>query len=210
MELVSQVVGTSRATMAVIDSKERTTRPVSCLLKLRLDYVQNDWYSIFVVISNNALVSVSSIWSDNTIPLASKFSRFIWLYKGNNWWIELIHNASASYLILICLIVSSQKDVWCEATRIVVWTLLRQKLSVSISRVWWARIVAASISHRTKLLFNNTVRIWGTLGIIHCAIPAAWCQHALRGFGGMWLRMLLVLASIALITCWLLTSKGPQ
>ena len=52
MQLVSKIIGTGRAPMAVIHPKERTPRPELVVFKLRLDYVQNYRYSVFIVIPN--------------------------------------------------------------------------------------------------------------------------------------------------------------
>lgn len=44
--------------MSVIHCKKRTSRPLINLLKLRLDDIENDTDSVFVVVSHNTLMSV--------------------------------------------------------------------------------------------------------------------------------------------------------
>lgn len=61
MKLVSKEIGTSCASVSIVDCEEWAARPVFDLFKLWLDDVQNNWNSILIIISHNALMSVCSI-----------------------------------------------------------------------------------------------------------------------------------------------------
>ena len=71
-----------------------------------------------------------------------------------------------------------------------------------------ARIIAACIPHGTKLLLDHLVGILSTLRIIHSAVSAPRCKHALRGLRCMGLGILL--HTIIVATRLLLTAKGAQ
>jgi hypothetical protein len=81
MELVSQKVRTLGASMTVIDTKKGASRPVGCFFEFRLDDVQDNRDSIFVVIPNNSLVSVSCIGDNDPILFRGIFSRLVSLCK---------------------------------------------------------------------------------------------------------------------------------
>ena len=63
VEVVTQVVGTGGSSVAIEDSEEADLRPlnVEVLFALRLEDVEDDRNAIFVVISDNSLISVSSV-----------------------------------------------------------------------------------------------------------------------------------------------------
>ena len=67
MQVVPEVVSTGRATMAIEDTKEADLRPLYFLIcfVLRLQYVQNDTDSIFVVVSDYTLVCICCVGLDN-------------------------------------------------------------------------------------------------------------------------------------------------
>ena len=58
VKLVSEVVSTGCATMTVVNSEEGASRPLVDLLELRLNDVENDADSVFVVVPDDALMSV--------------------------------------------------------------------------------------------------------------------------------------------------------
>lgn len=64
VEVVSKEVCASRATMAVVDAKEGALRPVFFGSGLWFWNAEDDWDSVFVVISNDALICVSAVAID--------------------------------------------------------------------------------------------------------------------------------------------------
>ena len=80
MQLISEEIGTSCASMAVINSEEGASWPVFNLLELRLDNIQNNRDSIFVIIPDNTLMCICSITANNTVLLASEFR---WMVRRN-------------------------------------------------------------------------------------------------------------------------------
>lgn len=89
--------------MAVVDGKERTSWPLIDLLKLWFDNVQNNAYSIFVVVPHNALVSVCRVAADDTVFLASKFGRVV----GSNESVDLF---LLHFHVLLLLLVSHDES----------------------------------------------------------------------------------------------------
>lgn len=80
MQIISKIVSTGRTTMTVKDSKETNLRPflIDCeYFTLGLDYIQNDTYSVFIVISDNALVSISCISFNDSTRFIRSFSYFM-------------------------------------------------------------------------------------------------------------------------------------
>lgn len=77
MQLISQKISTSSATMAIINSKKATSGPLCNLLKLRFNNIKNNWNSIFIIIPDNTLMRISSITTHHPILFASKLSRMI-------------------------------------------------------------------------------------------------------------------------------------
>ena len=78
MQLVSQEISALWTSVAIVNCKYRTTRPNFNFFKFRLDNIENNTNSIFIVVTNHSLMSISSISSDNTILLRCKFCRIIW------------------------------------------------------------------------------------------------------------------------------------
>ncbi len=77
MELISQKLSAGRAPMSVVNTKKTTFGPILVLSVRWSGYVQNNWDSIFVVISKKALVSYCGVCSYNSIPFIWAFSFFI-------------------------------------------------------------------------------------------------------------------------------------
>lgn len=67
--------------MAIINTKKWASRPHFCILEFRFYNIQDYWYSVFIVISNDSLVSIRSIRNNNSIPFACKFGRLISLLE---------------------------------------------------------------------------------------------------------------------------------
>jgi hypothetical protein len=65
MQIVSEVLGAYVTSVAVEDTKEAHLRPFTlpCLV-LGLQYVQNNTHTVFIILSDNALVGVSCIGFD--------------------------------------------------------------------------------------------------------------------------------------------------
>ena len=77
MQLITEEVGTGGAAMTVVNGEETAPGPVLHLLKLGLDYVENDGDAILVVVSNDTLICVGSIPRDQSISLVRVFSILI-------------------------------------------------------------------------------------------------------------------------------------
>ena len=69
MQLVSQKVSALCSTMSIVDSEEGAARPVSRFLKLRLDNIQDDADSVFIVVPYYALMSVCCVRDNHSILL---------------------------------------------------------------------------------------------------------------------------------------------
>ena len=67
MQVVSQEVSTGVASMTIENTKECTLRPVIAFLVWRLHYIQNYRYSIFIIVSDDALVSISRVPTNDAI-----------------------------------------------------------------------------------------------------------------------------------------------
>ena len=61
VQLIPQVVGTRSPSMPVIHPEEGAARPVSRLLELRLNDVQDDRDAVLVVVADDALMRVGCI-----------------------------------------------------------------------------------------------------------------------------------------------------
>ena len=78
MKLISKIISTSSSTMAIIDREEGAPWPFFDLFKLWFNDIQNDWNSIFIVISDNSLMGIGWITTDNTILFAGELCWMIW------------------------------------------------------------------------------------------------------------------------------------
>lgn len=61
MEVVSQEIGARIPTVSIENAKEGTFWPIITFFTGRLHNVKNDGYSVFIVVSDNSLVSIGSI-----------------------------------------------------------------------------------------------------------------------------------------------------
>ena len=74
MELILEVVGTCRATVAIIDSEVTALRPHCYILStLRLSHIQNDRHPVFIIITLDSLMSVRCIRCNQAVCLGSEF-----------------------------------------------------------------------------------------------------------------------------------------
>ena len=69
MEVVSKEISANMSSMAIIDAKEGAFWPLTTseLLRLWFHYIQDNGNSVFVVISNDALVCVCTVRCNDTI-----------------------------------------------------------------------------------------------------------------------------------------------
>lgn len=68
--------------MTIVDSEEGAARPVVDLLEFGFNNVQDNGHSIFIVVPNNALVSISRIATHHAILLAGKLGRVVGLNES--------------------------------------------------------------------------------------------------------------------------------
>lgn len=74
MEVVSEEVSTDVAAMTIIDAEEGALRPFCPreLLRLRFHNVQDDRYSIFIVVTNDTLIRIGTISCHNTVAFGGE------------------------------------------------------------------------------------------------------------------------------------------
>lgn len=63
--------------MAVINAKERAPGPVGSIFELRLNYIKDNGDSIFIIVSNDALVGISCVGNYYSVSFACEFGGFI-------------------------------------------------------------------------------------------------------------------------------------
>jgi hypothetical protein len=81
MQIVSQEISTRIPTMTVKYTKEGTFGPVIAFFAGRLHNVENNCYTVLVIIAHNALVGVGTISSNYAITLSAVFGRLIVWHK---------------------------------------------------------------------------------------------------------------------------------
>ena len=84
MKLVSQEIGTTGPTMAIVYREERTSRPVINLFEFWLDNVEYDGHTILIVVSHHALVGIGRIRDYHSILLGCKLSWIVVLFEFLN------------------------------------------------------------------------------------------------------------------------------
>lgn len=77
MKLISEEISTCRSSMAIINSKKRTSGPVINLFEFGFNNIKNNRDSVLIIISNNTLMSICWVTANNSILFACKFSRVI-------------------------------------------------------------------------------------------------------------------------------------
>ena len=85
--------------MPVIHSEEGAAGPVSRLLELRLNDVQDDRDAVLVVVADDALMRVGCIGSYHAVALAGELSRLVGLHESYDRRVQLVHHSGATYLI---------------------------------------------------------------------------------------------------------------
>lgn len=77
MQIIFQKISTITSSMTIINCKERAFRPISNIWSLnRSIYIQNNRYSIFIIISLYSLMSISRITSNEPMSFWGKFCLF--------------------------------------------------------------------------------------------------------------------------------------
>jgi hypothetical protein len=84
MELIPQEVCASSTSMPIINCKETASGPLVDLLELWLNNIEDYANSIFIIISNNALMSIRRITTNHSILFACEFSWMIALNVSFN------------------------------------------------------------------------------------------------------------------------------
>jgi len=81
MQLITEKVGASGATMAIVYGEETAPGPVLHLLKLRLNYIENDGDAVLVIVTNYTLMRIRRVAADNAVLLACKLGWMVRLHK---------------------------------------------------------------------------------------------------------------------------------
>jgi hypothetical protein len=94
MQVISEKIGAQTAPMAIEDSKIGALGPIAFMF--RFADIQNDGYSIFVIISNESLVSISGISLDDSIglihnPSFLKLLAWTWFVKSSRMFLFAFH-----------------------------------------------------------------------------------------------------------------------
>ena len=63
--------------MSIVYAKKGAARPVFSIFELWFDNIKDDWYSVFVIVSYDSIMSISWITSDNASLFAGKFCRVV-------------------------------------------------------------------------------------------------------------------------------------
>ena len=133
--------------MTIIDSKERASGPIINLFEFWLYYIENNWYSVFIIISNNTLMSISWITADNTILFACKFCRVIRSYKSID--LFLLH----FHVFLLLLNSHNKSSIGCKLI-LAFWLL-----NIWVTVIWWLfNFLMTWRRLRSTLVFISSVR----------------------------------------------------
>mmetsp|Transcript_19643 Transcript_19643/g.30295 ORF Transcript_19643/g.30295 Transcript_19643/m.30295 type:complete len:201 (-) Transcript_19643:1586-2188(-) len=91
VELVSQEISASGASVAIVDCEEGAPGPLLHLLELRLNDVEDNGDSVFVVVTNDTLVSISCIATNHPVLLASELGWVVGLNEAINLFLLHLH-----------------------------------------------------------------------------------------------------------------------
>ena len=108
MKLISEKISTCRSSVTIINCKKRTPWPIINLLEFWFNYIKYYRYSVFIIISDNTLMSICWITTDDTILFASKFSRMVRSYKSVD--LLLLH----LHIFLLLLYRHYKSSICCE------------------------------------------------------------------------------------------------
>jgi hypothetical protein len=111
MQIVPQILSTSMASMTIVDTEEGALRPVLILPVIRLDNVQNDGDSVFIVCSDETLVGIGSICSDNPVPLQTALCR---LMVGDDYPAARLQRELLGFIIFIAIVDHLVNILCCE------------------------------------------------------------------------------------------------
>ena len=98
MELISKIISACRPSMPVIYCKKWASWPFINIFKLRFNDIKNDRNSVFVIISNNALMRISRVAWYHAIFLACELCRMVWANKP----FDLLMLHFDVFLLLLC------------------------------------------------------------------------------------------------------------
>ena len=191
MKLVTKIVCTSSASMAIVYGKEWASWPLLYLLEFGLDYVQDNWYSIFIIISYNALMSIRSITAHNSILFTCKLGWMIRSHESINLLLFHLHvfllllsghnEPSVRYKLVLTLWLAHGSLI---LTSHLIWTRLFNSLVIWTRRRLWMTILLGIPSRG----FRMGLLAWGALiwFVSHSrwsteSVDARWLLRRLRG-----------------------------
>ena len=191
MKVVSQVVCTSCTTMAIEDSKEANLWPLGgqVLFWLGLENVQNDGDSVFVVVSDDTLIGVGSIWFDHATLLLGGLCGLMVFQKECFWvqcgWILSKKQSLDFHELNVGILVRALTQSW----RPLIVILLVLCGSFRLSTCGLGRQVSVcAVESATVVVVQNR---WGRLAAVWNA--TGWQCHALSetslidSIGRLWL-----------------------
>ena len=86
VQVVTQEISTGTAAMPVVDAKERALRPVLVGPTWRLQNVENDAHTVFVVVPHQPLVRIGGVGAHYSVSLERAFRRLmVWNYNLLSW-----------------------------------------------------------------------------------------------------------------------------
>ena len=175
MKLISEKISTCRSSVTIINCKKRTPWPVINLLEFWFNYIKYYRYSVFIIISDNTLMSICWITTDDTILFASKFCWVIRSYKSID--LFLFH----FYVFLLLLNSHNKSSIGCKL--ILAFRLLN--IWVSVIR-WFFNFLMAWRWLRSTLVFVSTIRWTCVLWFISNSWTCSKFIYSWRG-ASLWL-----------------------
>lgn len=115
--------------MAIKDSEETYLRPLDCQMSLtfRFQNIQNNRYSVFIILSDYALISICSIRLDQATLFLTSFSRLMILQQN-------------SLRIQNRRILSEQQSLHFDKLNILVLTQIRRRSRFSVQGLLLVRV----------------------------------------------------------------------
>lgn len=151
--------------MTIIDTKERALWPFFMLTVLRFHNIQDDWYSIFVIVSHKTLVSIGSICSNYTVSLHTAFCRFM---IGNYNSGARLQGQFLSLIIFISImyhLIDIESSKWLHFS---LYSCLRIYLlsHIHISSICFKECLQVTLCHNVLLWFMSLICSVSTRGCI--------------------------------------------
>lgn len=165
MKLVSKIVSTCGSSVTIIHCEKGASWPFVDLLELWFDDVQDDAYSVLVVVTDDALMSISRIATHHSILLASKLGWMIWGNKS----VDLLLFHFHVFLLLLVghdeATVSNQLILWLWLCKPTVFSSILLLYFLMV-RSWWLGValfvtrggVISCISRHSIILLS--VLLW--------------------------------------------------